>query len=149
MRLVKIKQKFYDECRAHNTGEELMFNECGRPCVLIMQLRYKGMQQKFVVPLRSNISGKAPKWQYFSLPPNSDTKKGNSHGVHYIKLFPIKDEYIDTYLIDNDTHKLMIKKILDKNESDIVQACQEYLHQIEQGKKHSMTPDIDGILSWL
>lgn len=105
MRLVKVKQKFYDECKAHNTNEELMFNECGRPCVLIIQLEYKGVQQKFVVPLRSNISGKTPKWQYFSLPPNSDTKQGNSHGIHYIKLFPIKDEYIDTYLINNDLYK--------------------------------------------
>lgn len=149
MQLVKVKQDFYDECKVHHTEKELMFNECGRPCVLIIQLKYKGNLHKFVVPLRSNISGKAPKWQYFSLPPNPDTKPGNSHGIHYIKLFPIKDKYIDTYMIDKDAYKLMVKKKIDDNEADIVKACQNYLQQIELGDKHPMTPDIDGILSWL
>lgn len=149
MRLVKVKQNFYNECKKHNTDEELMFNECGRPCVLIVQLKYKGKLQKFVVPLRSNISGKTPKKQYCSLPPNADTRSGNSHGIHYIKLFPIKDQYIDTYLIKNDPYKIMIKGIIDKKEPEIIKACKEYLEKVEAGNKHSMTPNIDGILSWL
>ena len=149
MQLVKVKQSFYNECKIHNTDSELMFNECGRPCVLIIQLKYKGVLQKFVVPLRSNISGKTPSSQYFSLPPNPDTKPGNSHGIHYIKLFPIKDKYIDNYLISGDSFKIMIKRIIDKNEPTIVKACKDYLSEVEKGNKHYMTPDIDGILSWL
>ena len=42
-----------------------------------------------------------------------------------------------------------VKSILDKNEKDIITACQNYLYECEQGKKNPMTPDIDGILSWL
>lgn len=48
-----------------------------------------------------------------------------------------------------DAYKLMVKKKIDDNEADIVKACQNYLQQIELGDKHPMTPDIDGILSWL
>lgn len=128
-----------------------MYNEAGRPCVLILQLHYKGNKHKFVVPLRSNISGRTPKEQFFSLPPNKDTKPGNSHGIHYIKLFPVSDKYIESYLIDEDSFKMMIKGIIDNkdNEKEIVIACQNYLKQCEAGNKHFMTPDIDGILSWL
>lgn len=149
MKLVKVKNIFYQDCLLHLTADELMYNECGRPCVLILHLNYQGMRRKFVVPLRSNISGSTPKWQYFSLPPNKDTKSGYSHGIHYIKLFPIKDKYIDSYLIDGDNYKLLIKGIIDKHEKEIVTACQNYLNHVAEGKKHPMTPDIDGILSWL
>lgn len=149
MQLVKVKQEFYAKCIEQECAKELMFNELGSPCVLLVHLKYKNTIQKFVIPLRSNISGKTPRWQYFSLPPNSDTKSGNSHGIHYIKLFPIKDEYIDTYLIDKDSYKQMVKNIIDKHEAEIIKACQSYLEQIETGSKHPMTPDIDGILSWL
>ena len=149
MKLVKVKNSFYTKCRQNHTDAELMYNEQGRPCVLIVQLEYKGEKRKFVVPLRSNISGKTPRWQYFSLPPNPDTKPGNSHGIHYIKIFPIKDEYIDAYEIDGDNFKLMIKEIIDEHETDIIDACKNYLEQVEKGNKHPMTPDIDGILGWL
>lgn len=43
----------------------------------------------------------------------------------------------------------LIKSILDKNEKDIIRACQNYLCEYEEGRKNPMTPDIDGILSWL
>ena len=100
------------------------------------------------MPLRSNISPTTPKWQYLSLPPNSKTKPNHSHGIHYIKLFPIKDEYVESYLI-SEPFDLMIKGIIDNKETEIVNACQDYLNKCEMGKKHFMTPDIDGILSWL
>lgn len=137
------------KCKQEGTDAELMYNERGRPCVLMIQLLYKKKENTFVVPLRSNISNKTPRWQYFSLPPNSETKQGNSHGIHYIKIFPIKNKYIDSYEISNDGYKVMIKRIIDKNEDKIVKACEAYLKECEQGKKHSMTPDIDGILEWL
>ena len=148
MRLVKINDTFFEECKAHNTEKELLFNENGRPSVLIVQLKYKGENRKFVVPLRSNISPSTPKEQYFSLPPNKNTKPHHSHGIHYIKLFPIRDEYVETYLISSQ-YDLNVKKIIDSHEDEIVKACQDYLVQCEQGKKHFMTPDIDGIVKWL
>ena len=108
MRLVKISNDFFNECRNHNVHKELMFNEDGRPSVLIVKLRYKEQYHKFVVPLRSNISPKTPKDQYFSLPPNPKTKPHHSHGIHYIKLFPIDDKYVQTYLI-SEPFDLLVK----------------------------------------
>lgn len=148
MKLVKISNEFFVKCKKYNIAKELLYNEDGRPSVLIMKLRYKEQYHKFVVPLRSNISPTTPKDQYMSLPPNSKTKPHHSHGIHYIKIFPIKDEYVQSYLI-SDKFDLMIKKIIDENEADIVSACQDYLKKCELGKKHFMTPDIDGIIKML
>lgn len=148
MRLVKISNKFFDECKKNNVHKELMFNEDGHPSVLIAKLKYKGEYHKFVIPLRSNISPKTPKEQYFSLPPNRKTKPHHSHGIHYIKLFPIHDKYVQSYLI-NERFDLLVKEIIDNNETEIIKACQKYLAQCEIGNKHFMTPDIDGIINML
>lgn len=149
MQLVKVGNQFYEECKKRGTDKELLFNKSGRPCVLILKLKYKGQKQKFVVPLRSNIASNTPKEQYFPLPPNPATKAGNRHGVHYIKLFPIDSKYIQKYRIENNAYMQQIKTILDKNKKEIIMACQNYLKECEQGKKHLMTPDIDGIMSWM
>ena len=39
--------------------------------------------------------------------------------------------------------------MLNTSEKDIVSNCQDYLNGYEKGNKHSMTPDIDGILNML
>ena len=78
----------------------------------------------FVVRLRSNISPKTPQDQYFSLPPKPKTKPCHSHGIHYIKLFPIDDRYVQSYLI-SESFDILVKKIIDDNESDIIQSCQD------------------------
>ena len=148
MKLVKIFNEFFNECRKNNVHRELMFNEDGRPSVLIVKLKYKDQYHKFVVPLRSNISPKTPKDQYFSLPPNPKTKLHHSHGIHYIKLFPIDDKYVQSYLI-SEPFDILVKKIIDDNETDIIKSCQEYLQHCESGNKHFMTPDIDGIINML
>jgi len=148
MKLVKISNDFFNECKKHNIHEELMFNEGGRPSVLIVKLKYKEHYHKFVVPLRSNISSRTPKSQYFSLPPNSKTKPHHSHGIHYIKLFPIEDRYVQSYLI-NEPFDILVKKIIDNNEFVIIQSCQNYLKKYESGDRHFMTPDIDGIINML
>lgn len=38
-------------------------------------------------------------------------------------------------------------EIIDNNEDIVIAACQNYLIQCEEGKKHFMSPDIDGILA--
>lgn len=149
MRLVKVSPIFYQKCKDNNTIGELLHNERGRPCVLLVRLKYKGKNRDFVVPLRSNISGNTPKNQYFPLPPNSNTRQGNHHGVHYYKIFPVDKKYIQNYVIGNNNFLLLIKSILDKNEKEIVSECQKYLGECESGKKNFVTPDIDGILGWL
>lgn len=148
MKIVKISNNFFYECKKNNVHKELLFNEDGRPSVLIMKLKYRDRYHKFVVPLRSNISPTTPKEQYFALPPNNKTKPYHSHGLHFIKIFPIKDEFVQTYLISEPFDK-MIKSIIDKNENEIIQSCQKYLNECENGNKHFMTPDIDGILRML
>ena len=65
MKLVKISNEFFNECRKNNVHRELLFNEDGRPSVLIVKLKYKDQYHKFVVPLRSNISPKTPKINIF------------------------------------------------------------------------------------
>lgn len=149
MNLIKVQKQFFEECKLNHTEKELMLSDHGRPCVLLIKLKYKERYHDFAVPIRSNISKNAPRYQYFSLPPNSSTKNGCVHGIHYIKLFPIHRSYILPYLIEDNVPLLRIKRIIDKHEKEIVNACQQYLYRYENGKKHSMTPDIDGILKWM
>ncbi len=149
MKIVKVTKNFFEDCKEKGTDSELLVSSTGRPCVLLINLKYKGEAHKFVVPFRSNISPSAPSSQFFSLPPNKNTKSKHSHGIHYIKMFPITDKYIQKYNIEQDCYWQLISKIIDERESEIVQACQDYLSEYEKGNKHSMTPNIDGILSWL
>ncbi len=149
MQLATVSSQFFTECKNHGTDKELFCDKAGRPCVLIINLIYKWQSCAFVVPLRSNISANAPKDQYFALPPNASTQSGKRHGVHYIKMFPIDKKYIQPYKISKSGYLVMLKGILDKNESKIINACQEYLDKYEKGLGSPMTPDIDGILSWL
>lgn len=149
MQLVKVGTQFFEECKKRGTDKELLYNKSGRPCVLILKLKYKGKKYKFVVPIRSNISSNTPKKQYFPLPTNSATKSGNRHGLHYIKMFPIDSKYIQKYKIENNKYMQQIKNIIDKNEKEIIMNCQKYLDEYEQGKGSFMSPDIDGILSWI
>lgn len=148
MKQVKVKDSFFIKCKKYGTDSELLYNENGRPCVLLLKLKYKNKFHKFVVPMRSNISPTAPSDQFFKLPPNFNTKTNHYHGIHYIKLFPITDNYIEVYRIDSK-YDLLVKNIIDSAENEIIQNCQKYLSECENGNKHFMTPDIDGILSWL
>lgn len=149
MQLVTVGNDFFLNCQKHGTDRELLYDKQGRPCVLIVDLVYKRQKCTFVVPLRSNISKNVPRSQYFPLPPNASTQQGKRHGVHYIKLFPMDRKYVHPYKISKSAYLVTVKNILDKNESKIVNACQNYLSEYEKGRGSTMTPDIDGILSWL
>ena len=138
IRLVKVKQEFYSLCQEHNVDEELLFNEAGRPCVLLIRMNYKNNVHDFVVPLRSNISARTPRNQYFALPPNSSTRPQCRHGIHYFKLFPIKREYIDSYIVNDEYHTRLLE-IINRNKRQIIAACQDYLKQCESGNKHFIT----------
>lgn len=149
MKLVKVKQEFYELCKKNNVAGQLMKTKDGRPCVLIMQLLFRGEIRNFIVPLRSNIPPQAEEWEYKKLPPNKNTKPGNHHGIHYIKIFPIKKRYIDKYNIDGDPYLIKIKGIIDKNTKEIVDCSQKYLREYENGNIHRFSVDIDGIISAL
>lgn len=153
MRLVKVRKEFFELCRSSGADphNQLLQNKDGRPCVLIVRLRYKGKNQSFVVPLKSNITPNTDRKTFFALPPNNKTHEGNFRGIYYIKLFPIKKRYILPYFIDGDQHMTLVQNIIDdyNNESEIIQACQDYLNDYEQGKRHPYTPEIDLILEQL
>ena len=55
---------------------------------------------------------------------------------------------MQSYVI-SEPFDILVKKIIDNNESNIIQSCQTYLKQCESGNKHFMTPDIDGIIDML
>lgn len=149
MKLVKVKQSFFDLCEQNNVADQLMKTKNGRPGVLIVKLTYRGKNRDFIVPLRSNIPPTAEAWEYKKLPPNKDTKPRCRHGIHYIKMFPIKKGYIDKYNIDNNIYLLTIKNIIDKSTKEIVDACQNYLNDYEAGNKHKFSVNIDGIIKVL
>ena len=74
---------------------EVLHNKGGRPYVIIMKLNYKGTLQNFAIPLRSNISVSAPRYTFFSLPKRSTTKDYHVHELHYIKLVPIDNRFLE------------------------------------------------------
>jgi hypothetical protein len=147
MRLVKVKKSFYELCKVNNLDNEMLFNQDGRPCVLIVKLDYKEKSRDFVIPLRSNISPKTPEWQYKKLPPNPATKEHHHHGIHFIKIFPIHSKYLDKYIVEGSDYYSVIQRIIDRDEAKIVSECQKYLNEYEKGNGNRMTPDIDGILN--
>ncbi len=151
LNLVKIKPSYVSECKKNDVDKEIMVSSAGRPCVLLMKLKYRGELRDFVVPLRSNISPSTPKEQYFALPNNKGTKMNHHHGIHYIKILPVSSKHLDKFQIEGDQNFNMIHNIINKSENKkaIIDACQTYLKEYENGKRHPMTPDIDGIIKKL
>ncbi|MCR8907488.1 hypothetical protein NW198_02475 [Thermophilibacter sp. ET337] len=114
MRLVSIDPDYLDLLSSHD--REFM-RKHGRPCVLVLRLRFRGRKVNFAVPLRSNIAPNVPRDQYFPLPPRPSTKPRHRHGIHYIMM------YMHT--------------------RDIVSACQAYLEKYEAEGRPRFAVDID------
>ena len=127
MDLVKVHWKFFKDCKSAGADphNQLLHNEAGRPCVLIIKLAYKGKKRDFVVPMKSNIAANTDKNTFFALPPNARTKPGNFHGIYYVKLFPVHRSYIQPYLINGNAYMQNIKSIIDRpdNQREIINAC--------------------------
>ena len=139
MNLVTIDTKLY---KKFQNDTELLHN-AKRPCVVVIKLKYKGHNYDFAVPIRSNIPAAAPKEQYFALPPRSTTRPTNRHGLHYIKMFPIEKQYLLKYHTEGNVATTMYKAIIDKNTTEIVNACQKYLNDYEAGIRPQFSTDID------
>ena len=139
MKLVTIDTKLY---KKFQNDTELLHN-AKRPCVVVIKLKYKGHNYDFAVPIRSNIPAAAPKEQYFALPPRSTTRPTNRHGLHYIKMFPIEKQYLLKYHTEGNVATTMYKAIIDKNTTEIVNACQKYLNDYEAGIRPQFSTDID------
>ena len=126
-----------------------MLNKTGRPCVLIVKLKYHGKNQDFAVPLRSNISSGTPEKLFFPLPPRRTTRPCNHHGLHYIKIFPVSKNYLVRYRIEGNPFSCIIQSIIDNNSKQIIQECQNYITDYEHGIRCPFSTNIDLLLSVL
>ena len=142
MKLVTLKK---DDLQKYTIDPE-MLQKAGRPCALIVRLKYKGKRLDFAVPIRSNIHPSTPKDQYFALPPRSSTKPGHRHGIHYAKMFPVDKSIVIRFRVSNNPQALLMKFIIDKNEKQIIAECQQYLSRYEAGNRPQYSTDIDLLL---
>jgi hypothetical protein len=143
MKIVSISKDLLDKYK----GDPEILQKTGRPCVLVVRLKYKGKNQDFAIPLRSNISASAPRSQYFALPPRPSTRPTNRHGLHYIKMFPVNKQYLIRYRTEGNAFATLIQSVVDKNKKRIVTECQFYLSQYEKGIRPPFSTDIDYLLS--
>lgn len=145
MKLVTIRT---DLLELYEQDREVL-KKSGRPYVLVLRLNYKEQNYDFAVPIRSNIPASAPKEQYFALPPRPTTRPRNRHGLHYIKMFPIKKEYQVRYRTEGNEFATMVQRIVDRNAKQIVEDCQKYLDRYAAGDRPQFSTDIDFLLSVL
>lgn len=145
MKLVTIRT---DLLELYEQDREVL-KKSGRPYVLVLRLSYKEHNYDFAVPIRSNIPAAAPKEQYFALPPRPTTRPRNRHGLHYIKMFPIKKEYQVRYRTEGNEFATMVQRIVDRNAKQIVEECQKYLDRYAAGNRPQFSTDIDFLLSVL
>ena len=145
MKLVSISPTLL----AAYAADQEVLQKSGRPYVLVIRLTYRGKKQDFAVPIRSNIPAAAPKDQYFALPPRPTTRPKNRHGLHYIKMFPVKKQFLIRYRTEGNDFAMLIQSIIDKNVKRIVEECQQYLNAYERGEKPLFSTDIDLLLEQL
>lgn len=145
MKIVSIKPALLDK---YQLLDPEVLNKHGRPCLLVIRLRYKGQKRMFAVPFRSNISANVPKEHYFPLPPRPATKSGNRHGLHYIKMIPVEKCFLEKYRLDTPS-SLLYASILDKNSKKIICSCQSYLDSYENGIHPPYSTSIDVLLTQL
>ncbi|CAM3958558.1 hypothetical protein PAAL109150_01770 [Paenibacillus alkaliterrae] len=142
MKLSSISDDFFELVKF---DKELMDNTNRRPYLIILRLKYSGIRQDFAVPFRSNIDSNTPKDQYFSLPPRKTTQKHHVHGLHYLKMFPIKSEYLRKFNVENNPYYATLLGIINKNLKTIVKDAQKYLDDYQNGRKQRYCTNIDGI----
>mgnify|MGYP006973127843 CR=1 FL=1 len=145
MKIVTISPKLFEKYK----GDSEILLKTSRPYVIVVRLRYKDHKYDFAVPIRSNIPASAPKDQYFALPPRPTTKPRNRHGIHYIKMFPVRKEYFIYYRTEGNKFAQLIESIIDKNTKKIVEECQSYLDSYANGRKPPYSTDIDFLISQL
>lgn len=144
MKFVKIQKQLVDK---YSGDEQIMLKE-DRPYVLIVKLRFRGKNQAFAIPFRSNIHPSTPKKDYFAFPPRPTTKPKHHHGIHYTKMFPVENKYFEYFRADSEYYKTLLK-IIDKNEKQIVEECQAYLDRYEKGNIPMFATNLDYLLTQL
>ena len=149
MKFASVKNDFFELCKKYSADNELLYNTNRRPYLIVIKLNYKNKLRQFALPFRSDMSNSTPRNQYFSLPPRPTTKPGRRHGLHYLKMFPISNKYLEKFRTENNAYYEMIVKIIDKNEKNIIDQCQNYLNDYEEKGRPTYSPDIDKIIEIL
>ena len=145
MKIISVTDDLFDLLN----DQELLHNKNHRPHVLILKLTYKETKINFAVPFRSNIPPNANKLFYFSMPPRPSTKPKHRHGLHYIKAFPITNEYYAKCNIDDSKYYETIRKIANEKLTEIIHGMQHYLELYEQGLREKYCVDIDSAIKKL
>lgn len=146
MRIVSIADEYFEH---FGKGDREFMSKRGRPCIVVVRLRFRGKRRDFAVPFRSNIAPNVPKDQYFPLPPRSTTKPRHRHGIHYIKMFPIEKRFQRRFRTEGNPYYETIQRILDANSRRIVNDCQRYLDRYEKQGRPKYAVDIDRLIRLL
>ena len=145
--IVSIKKKFFQIC---DDSELLHNDDLKRPYLIILKLKYRGKKIDFAIPFRSNIPPNAKEWEFYSLPPNSTTKETYYHGLHFIKMFPIKKEYKEKFHTSkNEFFQKVIEAKIKKDLKLIVGKAQNYLIKYEEKIINEHSVNIDKIIEIL
>jgi len=149
VRIVGINNNFFTKYDLYNVDSEIMPNETNghkRPYVIVLRLKYAGGRQDFAIPFRSNISGNCNKLDYFALPPRSETKPRNRHGLHFAKMLPIDKAYFVKYNYPtNNANATLTLNYIQKNFGRLVQEAQSYIDRFAKGNRPPLCVDIDKI----
>lgn len=140
MRIVAIDKEYINRFAAED--REFLLKH-GRPCILVVNLRFRGKRRDFAVPFRSNIAPNVPKEQYFALPPRPSTKAKYRHGIHYIKMFPIEKRYQRVFRIEGNRYYETIQATINVHAKELVAACQSYLNRYEEYGRPRFAVDLD------
>lgn len=147
MKIISVEKNMADAL--YSVDPEMLLNKKGRPCLLVLKLKYKGRKVDFAVPFRSNIPPAEQKANYFPLPPRSTTRPKHRHGLHLSKMFPIRKQYLQKYHTEGNPALERAEQILRKNEKHIIMQAQAYLDNYSQGRKPPYATDIDLLLAYL
>lgn len=146
MRIVSISDDFLERFAA---GDREFMQKHGRPCLLVIRLKFRGKRRDFAVPFRSNIAPNVPKDQYFALPPLPSTRPRHRHGIHYIKMFPVEKRLLRRFRTEGNPYYEIIERIVDEHEREIVADCQRYLAAYERDGRPRYAVDLDRMIALL
>ena len=146
MRIVSVSDDFLERFAS---GDREFMQKRGRPCLLVVRLKFRGKRRDFAVPFRSNIAPNVPKEQYFALPPRPTTRPRHRHGIHYIKMFPVERRFLRRFRTEGNPYYETIENIVDEHEREIVIACQRYLTLYERDGRPRYAVDLDRMVALL
>jgi len=150
MRITSLNNEFFEKYDLYNIDRELLNNEenkHNRPYVIILRLKYKNVRQDFAIPFRTNIQNTLKSFEYFSLPPRKETKQNHIHGLHFAKMFPIINKYLEKYNYPDNNHATLTLSVLNKNIDKLVSMAQNYINEFEKGNRVNYCTDIEAIFN--